>query len=149
MPLRGGGGGVGRLMAYAILNFHFDYLNPSLIFEPALKISVTSALASCSSLELVISVGEEHLVNNHLSYIQEHIGSTPGIVLFKVLFFALFLGKTLFLVLLLVLKKVTELFFALFLAPFSALFLELFLEPFLKCSFLHFSEEKNFFWYFF
>ena len=25
------GGGVGRLMANAILNFHFDYLNPSLI----------------------------------------------------------------------------------------------------------------------
>ena len=25
-----GGGGVGRLMANAILNFHFDYLNPSL-----------------------------------------------------------------------------------------------------------------------
>ena len=24
-------GGVGRLMANAILNFHFDYLNPSLI----------------------------------------------------------------------------------------------------------------------
>ena len=24
------GGGVGRLMANAILNFHFDYLNPSL-----------------------------------------------------------------------------------------------------------------------
>ena len=29
VPLRGGG--VGRLMANAILNFHFDYLNPSLI----------------------------------------------------------------------------------------------------------------------
>ena len=29
MPLRGGG--VGRLMANAILNFHFDYLKPSLI----------------------------------------------------------------------------------------------------------------------
>ena len=29
MPLKGGGGG-GRLMANAILNFHFDYLNPSL-----------------------------------------------------------------------------------------------------------------------
>ena len=29
MPLRGGWG-VGRLMANAILNFHFDYLNPSL-----------------------------------------------------------------------------------------------------------------------
>jgi len=26
----GGGGGVGRLMANAILNFHFDYLKPSL-----------------------------------------------------------------------------------------------------------------------
>ena len=26
----GGGGGVGRLMANAILNFHFDFLNPSL-----------------------------------------------------------------------------------------------------------------------
>ena len=25
------GGGVGRLMANAILNFHFDFLNPSLI----------------------------------------------------------------------------------------------------------------------
>ena len=25
-----GEGGVGRLMANAILNFHFDYLNPSL-----------------------------------------------------------------------------------------------------------------------
>ena len=29
MPLRGGG--VGRLMANAILNFHFDFLHPSLI----------------------------------------------------------------------------------------------------------------------
>ena len=28
LPLRGGGG---RLMGNAILNFHFDYLNPSLI----------------------------------------------------------------------------------------------------------------------
>ena len=26
----GGGGGVGRLMANAILNFHFDFLHPSL-----------------------------------------------------------------------------------------------------------------------
>ena len=26
-----GGGGVGRLMANAILNFHFDFLTPSLI----------------------------------------------------------------------------------------------------------------------
>ena len=32
VPLRGGG--VGRLMANAILNFHFDYLNPSLIKNP-------------------------------------------------------------------------------------------------------------------
>ena len=30
LPLRGGGGG-GPLMANAILNFHFDFLNPSLI----------------------------------------------------------------------------------------------------------------------
>ena len=30
MPLRGGGGGVGRLIANTILNFHFDYLHPSL-----------------------------------------------------------------------------------------------------------------------
>ena len=30
LPLRGGGGG--PLMANAILNFHFDFLNPSLIF---------------------------------------------------------------------------------------------------------------------
>ena len=30
MPLRGGGGGVGRLMANAIKNFHFDYLHTSL-----------------------------------------------------------------------------------------------------------------------
>ena len=31
--IKGGGGGlgVGRLMAKTILNFHFDYLNPSLI----------------------------------------------------------------------------------------------------------------------
>ena len=28
---KGGGGGVGRLMANAILNFHFDYPHPSLI----------------------------------------------------------------------------------------------------------------------
>ena len=27
--IKGGGGGVGPLMANAILNFHFDYLNPS------------------------------------------------------------------------------------------------------------------------
>ena len=46
-------------------------LSTILIFEPALKLSVTSVLASCSSLEQVILVGEEHLVNNHLSYIQE------------------------------------------------------------------------------
>ena len=31
MPLRGGWGGVGRLMANAILNFHFDYWHTSLI----------------------------------------------------------------------------------------------------------------------
>ena len=31
LPLRGGGGG--RLMANAILNFHFDYLNPSLNYD--------------------------------------------------------------------------------------------------------------------
>ena len=37
MPLRGGGG-VGRLMANAILNFHFDYLNPSLR-APLMKIT--------------------------------------------------------------------------------------------------------------
>ena len=30
LPLRGGGGG--RQMANAILNFHFDFLNPSLIW---------------------------------------------------------------------------------------------------------------------
>ena len=29
--IKGGRGGVGRLMAKTILNFHFDYLNPSLI----------------------------------------------------------------------------------------------------------------------
>ena len=28
--IKGGGGGVGPLMANAILNFHFDYLKPSL-----------------------------------------------------------------------------------------------------------------------
>ena len=28
--IKGGGGGVGRLMANAILNFHFDFLTPSL-----------------------------------------------------------------------------------------------------------------------
>ena len=33
MPLRGGGAGVGRLMAKTILNFHFDYWNPSLILN--------------------------------------------------------------------------------------------------------------------
>ena len=31
--IKGGGGG-GRLMANAILNFHFDYLNPSLSYFP-------------------------------------------------------------------------------------------------------------------
>ena len=29
--IKGGGGGVGRLMANAILNFHFDFLHTSLI----------------------------------------------------------------------------------------------------------------------
>ena len=33
MPLRGGRGGVGRLMANAILNFHFDYWHTSLIYS--------------------------------------------------------------------------------------------------------------------
>ena len=42
-----------------------------LIFEPALKLRVTSALGFCNSLKQVILVGEERLVNNHLSYIQE------------------------------------------------------------------------------
>ena len=28
--IKGGGGGVGRLMANAILNFHFDFPHPSL-----------------------------------------------------------------------------------------------------------------------
>ena len=32
----GGGGGVGRLMANAILNFHFDFLNPSLTRGPGI-----------------------------------------------------------------------------------------------------------------
>ena len=31
------GGGVGRLMANAILNFHFDFLNPSLINKQSMK----------------------------------------------------------------------------------------------------------------
>ena len=30
----GGGGGVGPLMANAILNFHFDFLTPSLTLTP-------------------------------------------------------------------------------------------------------------------
>ena len=37
LPLRGGGG-VGPLMANAILNFHFDFLNPSLM-ENKVKVS--------------------------------------------------------------------------------------------------------------
>ena len=35
-------GGVGRLMANAILNFHFDFLNPSLILKPTLLWSSNS-----------------------------------------------------------------------------------------------------------
>ena len=31
--IKGGWGGVGRLMANAILNFHFDFLNPSLMLD--------------------------------------------------------------------------------------------------------------------
>ena len=38
LPLRGGG--AGRLMANAILNFHFDYLNPSLKFTVVLSLSL-------------------------------------------------------------------------------------------------------------
>ena len=33
-----GGGGVGRLMANAILNFHFDYLTPSLSGNSSLEV---------------------------------------------------------------------------------------------------------------
>ena len=33
----GGGGGVGRLMANAILNFHFDYLHTSLRYDAGIR----------------------------------------------------------------------------------------------------------------
>ena len=34
----GGAGGVGSLMANAILNFHFDYLNPSLMYKATARL---------------------------------------------------------------------------------------------------------------
>ena len=37
--IKGGGGGVGPLMANAILNFHFDYLTTSLRFPQMFDIS--------------------------------------------------------------------------------------------------------------
>ena len=43
------GGGVGRLMANAILNFHFDYLNPSLsdlVIIPATTVILENAVSS-------------------------------------------------------------------------------------------------------
>ena len=67
----------------------------------------------------------------------------------KCSFFALFRGKTLFFGTFISTLKSDRPFLAPFLALFSALFLEIFLEPFLKCSFLHFLEEKHFFWYFY
>ena len=33
MSIKGEGGGVRRLMKKSILNFHFDYLNPSLVLS--------------------------------------------------------------------------------------------------------------------
>ena len=43
LPLRGGRGGVGPLMANAILNFHFDFLTPSLIIIFCWIVCVESA----------------------------------------------------------------------------------------------------------
>ena len=35
-----GGGGVGRLMANAILNFHFDYRHPSLSYNEGFHLDI-------------------------------------------------------------------------------------------------------------
>ena len=46
-------GGVGRLMANAILNFHFDYLKPSLTFRGVLNVLLA---APCAQLRMDIVV---------------------------------------------------------------------------------------------
>ena len=43
------GGGVGRLMANAILNFHFDYLHTSL---SSIHVNNKGSLPSCSPLTI-------------------------------------------------------------------------------------------------
>ena len=48
-----GGGGVGRLMENAILNFHFDYLKPSLTFRGVLNVLLA---APCAQLRMDIVV---------------------------------------------------------------------------------------------
>ena len=47
------GGGAGPLMANAILNFHFDYLNPSL------RVSILNR-TKCLFLRLYFSLPERH-----------------------------------------------------------------------------------------
>ena len=49
-----GGGGVGRLMANAILNFHFDFLTPSLIKYKSGALVTQLHDASVSSRILVL-----------------------------------------------------------------------------------------------
>merc|ERR1711873_147271 len=55
--IKGGGGGVGRLMANAILNFHFDYLHTSLscFAEPGNDINATLRRLSRNPPHLPIS----------------------------------------------------------------------------------------------
>ena len=53
-------GGVGRLMANTILNFHFDYLHPSL----------SAAEATCLLMEMTIGTGRTPTLNTNHSFLQ-------------------------------------------------------------------------------
>ena len=77
--IKGGGRGVGPLMANAILNFHFDFLTPSLtlngIYQHIQGRSNSSVIsATIHTTELVIS-REKPFVCKHCNFTCKHLSS--------------------------------------------------------------------------
>ena len=56
--LRERGGGVRRLMEKSILNFHFDYLNPSLIVVDITDIIITMIAEVIAASTILVKVGD-------------------------------------------------------------------------------------------